>query len=124
MRYDTEKDAVRNLQILLRQLSYTDPDIIPPPIDAVFDTVTRDSLKSFQRKYRLKYRRYGGAVRFILCIGDPQHILGMDALRDPGDLQNIIMGKSAAEQYPFNISAVAADNALSEKFRELLCTPR
>ena len=53
MRYDTEKDAVRNLQIFLRQLSYTDPDIIPPPIDAVFDTVTRDSLKSFQRKYRM-----------------------------------------------------------------------
>ena len=53
MRYDTEKEAIANLQKYLRQLSYTDNDIIPVPIDAVFGSVTSDSVKSFQRKYGL-----------------------------------------------------------------------
>ena len=54
MRYDTEQEAVANLQKYLRQLSYTDKDILPVPIDSVFDSATSDSVKSFQRKYGLK----------------------------------------------------------------------
>ena len=53
MRYDTEKEAIANLQKYLRQLSYTDKDIIPVPIDSVFGSVTSDSVRSFQRKYGL-----------------------------------------------------------------------
>ena len=53
MRHDTEKDAINNLQRYLRQLSYTDPDIPAPPIDSIFDSATKNSLKSFQRKYSL-----------------------------------------------------------------------
>ena len=47
---NNEKDAVRNLQTYLRQLSYTDRSIASPPIDGIFDTVTRDSLKAFQKR--------------------------------------------------------------------------
>lgn len=53
MKHDTERDAIANLQKYLRQLSYTDSDIIPVPLDAVFGSVTSDSVKSFQRKYGL-----------------------------------------------------------------------
>ena len=48
MRYETEKDAIRNLQKYLRQLSYIDSDIIAVPIDSVFGSTTSDSVKSFQ----------------------------------------------------------------------------
>ena len=47
-------DATRNIQRYLRQLSYTDKDITAPPIDAIFDSVTADSVRSFQRKYGLE----------------------------------------------------------------------
>lgn len=46
---DTYADATRNLQRYLRQLSFTDPTIPPPPVDGVFDGATRDSLRAFQR---------------------------------------------------------------------------
>jgi len=49
MAYATEKDAVRNLQRYLRQLSYTDTDITTPPVDGIFESVTRQSLSDFQR---------------------------------------------------------------------------
>lgn len=49
MAYATEKDAVRNLQRYLRQLSYTDREITPPPVDGIFESVTRRSLSDFQR---------------------------------------------------------------------------
>ena len=54
MRYDTERDAISNLQKYLRQLSYTDKDIIPVPIDSIIGSATSDSIKSFQRKYGLQ----------------------------------------------------------------------
>ena len=41
--------AVENLQRYLRQLSYDEPSIPPPPIDGIFDTRTEQALKSFQR---------------------------------------------------------------------------
>ncbi|MBE6529400.1 MAG: hypothetical protein E7680_02205 [Ruminococcaceae bacterium] len=48
--YQTEADAVRNLQTYLRQLSYHDPDISPPPVNGIFDPLTRQSLSQFQKK--------------------------------------------------------------------------
>ncbi len=44
----TEADAVRNLQIYLRQLSYHQPAIAPPPVNGIFDAATRQSLAQFQ----------------------------------------------------------------------------
>ena len=41
--------ATRDLQRYLRQLSYTEPTIPPPPIDGIFDTRTTEALQSFQR---------------------------------------------------------------------------
>ena len=41
--------AVENLQRYLRQLSYGEPTIPPPPIDGIFETQTEDALREFQR---------------------------------------------------------------------------
>ena len=49
-RPENERDAVCNLQTYLRQLSYHDPNITPPPIDGIFGNVTRQSLCEFQKQ--------------------------------------------------------------------------
>ena len=46
--YETEAQAIQNLQTYLRQLSYHDESIKAPPIDGIFDTDTRQSLMDFQ----------------------------------------------------------------------------
>ena len=76
MRKYNEKDAVRNMQRYLRQLSYTDSDIPPVPIDGIFGEATSNSLIAFQRKNGLAatgvadreswdalYRNYLSSVR-------------------------------------------------------------
>ncbi len=40
--------AVRNLQAYLRQLSYADPSITPPPVDGVLDSATVRAIREFQ----------------------------------------------------------------------------
>lgn len=47
--YENEAPAVRNLQRYLRQLSYHDPTITPPPIDGIFERDTERALRDFQR---------------------------------------------------------------------------
>lgn len=49
MEHQVTADAVRNLQIYLRQLSYHDPGISPPPVNGIFDAVTRQALSQFQK---------------------------------------------------------------------------
>ena len=44
-----EQAAIRNLQRYLRQLSYVDDRIPPPPIDGIYDTRTREAVRAFQR---------------------------------------------------------------------------
>lgn len=51
--YDTQAQAIQNLQTYLRQLSYHDASITAPPIDGVFDTATRQSLMDFQTSRQL-----------------------------------------------------------------------
>ena len=41
--------ATMDLQRYLRQLSFAEPSIPPPPVDGIFDTRTTDSLRAFQR---------------------------------------------------------------------------
>ena len=48
-----EKQAVTNLQRYLRQLAYADDTLTQPPIDGIFDTVTRRALTEFQTKNNL-----------------------------------------------------------------------
>lgn len=43
-----EGQATLKLQRYLRQLSYEDERLTPPPLDGIFDTVTRQSLSEFQ----------------------------------------------------------------------------
>lgn len=45
-----EKQAVRNLQKYLRQISYQYPEITSPPVDGIFESVTRQALIDFQLK--------------------------------------------------------------------------
>ena len=40
--------ATEDVQRYLRQLSYGEPTIPPPPIDGIFDTRTTDALQRFQ----------------------------------------------------------------------------
>ena len=46
---ESESVAVRNLQTYLRQISYHESEITPPPIDGIFGSDTRRSLSEFQR---------------------------------------------------------------------------
>jgi len=43
-----QKEYVLNLQRYLRQLSATEPDITPPPLDGIFDTATEQALRQYQ----------------------------------------------------------------------------
>jgi len=47
-------ESIRNLQVYLRQLSYTFPDILPVPIDGIYDTDTRNAVISFQTLHGLE----------------------------------------------------------------------
>ena len=44
-----EQEAIRNLQRYLRQLYFSEPNIPEVPVDGIFDTATRDSLRAFQK---------------------------------------------------------------------------
>ncbi len=46
--YDNQAEAIRNLQTYLRQLSYFDPSIPPPPVDGIFASDTTNALRAFQ----------------------------------------------------------------------------
>lgn len=46
--FETQAQAIQNLQTYLRQLSYHDANITAPPIDGIFDTATKQSLIDFQ----------------------------------------------------------------------------
>ena len=48
-----EKEAIRNLQKYLRQLSYHNPDISPLPIDGIWGSATAKALSEFQSVYNL-----------------------------------------------------------------------
>lgn len=50
---DTERQVIENLQRYLRRLSFEYPEITSPPIDGIFDTVTKRSLTDFQKKFGL-----------------------------------------------------------------------
>lgn len=45
----TQREAVQNLQRYLRRLSYENNDILPVPVDGIFDTQTEAALSEFQK---------------------------------------------------------------------------
>ncbi|MBE6662730.1 MAG: hypothetical protein E7606_05595 [Ruminococcaceae bacterium] len=49
----TRPQAIRNLQRYLRQLSYFDESIPPPPLTGTWDARTEESLAAFQKNNRL-----------------------------------------------------------------------
>lgn len=48
-----DTQIISDIQRFLRQLSYHNPEIIPVPIDGIWNSDTERALKSFQRKYEL-----------------------------------------------------------------------
>ncbi len=44
-----EREAIENLQRYLRRLSYEENDLLPVPVDGIFDDRTREALSEFQR---------------------------------------------------------------------------
>ncbi len=46
--YPTEEQAIKNLQRYLRQLSHLNSAIPRPPVDGIYNDVTRSSLSAFQ----------------------------------------------------------------------------
>ncbi len=50
MQGELEHDAVMSIQRYLRQLSFHDGEILPVPIDGIYESATRDSVISFQKK--------------------------------------------------------------------------
>ncbi len=53
MPQNNEREAVRNLQRYLKQLSYTEDTILSPPVDGIFDDSTANALIAFQRLHSL-----------------------------------------------------------------------
>ncbi|MBQ9773657.1 MAG: peptidoglycan-binding protein [Clostridia bacterium] len=51
--YENEARGIENLQRYLRQLSYHEPSITPPPIDGIFERDTEQALRDFQALQRL-----------------------------------------------------------------------
>ena len=49
-----ERQAIANLQRYLRQLSFEYPAIPAPPIDGIFESVTEEALRAYQRIKGLK----------------------------------------------------------------------
>jgi peptidoglycan hydrolase-like protein with peptidoglycan-binding domain len=47
-------NAITNLQIYLRQLSYTDPNLLPVPIDGIYELETQNAVIAFQAKHNLE----------------------------------------------------------------------
>ena len=85
--------ATRDLQRYLRQLSFEEPSIPPPPVDGIFDTRTTDSLRAFQRlkglaatgiadadTWELLYADY----RASLAAGSPARMIAVFPSEPPG----------------------------------------
>ena len=47
--HSTNRDAVMNLQRYLRRLSYEENEILPIPVDGIFESRTEEALSEFQR---------------------------------------------------------------------------
>lgn len=62
--------ATQDLQRYLRQLSYGEPTIPPPPIDGIFDTRTTDALRRFQQLKGLAETGIADALTWELLYVD------------------------------------------------------
>ena len=74
-----EQEAIRNLQRYLRQLYFSEENIPNVPVDGIFDTATRESLRAFQRSRGLPetgiadqrtWELLFDAYRAALALGD------------------------------------------------------
>lgn len=61
-----EAQAIKNLQRYLRQLSYDEVSIKPPPVDGIFESDTRDALMQFQALKELPQTGVADAITWEL----------------------------------------------------------
>lgn len=73
--FPTRTQAIMNLQRYLRQLSYFDESIPPPPLTGVWDTRTEEALKTFQRNNRLPEIGRADRVTWDLLYSEYQRSL-------------------------------------------------
>lgn len=71
--------ATEELQRYLRQLSFGEPTILPPPVDGIFDTRTADALQSFQRLKGLEATGIADANTWELLYADYRAALAANA---------------------------------------------
>lgn len=64
-----EREAIRNIQRYLRQLSYVNENIPAPPIDGVYDEATREAVRAFQRVEGLPATGVVDEATFVLLFG-------------------------------------------------------
>lgn len=53
IRQSNESEAIRNLQLYLRQIARDTPDMPAPPVDGIFGTDTRNAVSIFQKSQGL-----------------------------------------------------------------------
>ena len=75
-----EREAITNLQTYLRQLSYFDSDITPPPIDGIFASETERSVREFQRKHGLEESGVADRITWNLIYNEYKMSLKENAL--------------------------------------------
>ena len=71
--------ATEELQRYLRQLSFGEPSIPPPPIDGIFDTRTTDALRQFQRLKGLNATGIADALTWERLYADYRASLAANA---------------------------------------------
>lgn len=97
-----EREAIRNLQRYLRQISYNNEDMKTPPVDGIFGSDTRESLIDYQKSRSLEPtgtanretwdRLYSEYLSNIEMNTPPQPIFIFD--RNPADFSLTIGNES------------------------------
>ena len=81
--FDTQSQAIQNLQTYLRQLSYHDQSIKAPPIDGIFDNATRIALIDFQLRNSLAPTGIANRTTWELLYAQYLDIIKSSSLPNP-----------------------------------------
>lgn len=83
MERTNEREAIRNLQRYLRQLSYVSDTIPAPPIDGIYDTRTGEAVRAFQESEGLPVTGVADLATFELLFQRYQESLRRESAPVP-----------------------------------------
>lgn len=86
MARENEREAIRNLQRYLRQLSYFNEEIGEAPIDGIFDEATREALRAFQELEGLAATGTADQVTWERLYG--AYLASLEARRAPRSISH------------------------------------